>query len=232
MDHDATHEHAEETDDEVIRAVEAIVMVSMQPVPPDLMAQLLERPMSEIEDACEQLAERYDRHRHGIELVRVAGGYRVQTRGDLVSYVERFVLSEQRARLSGAALETLAIIAYKQPISRAQIASIRGVDPDGVLRTLTARGYVDEIGRDSGPGQAILYGTSEMFLERLGLDSVDDLPPIAEFVPGAEVVEALEAGLSIAPSDIAPADIAASDLPAPDSASPDIARPDDAPAGG
>lgn len=192
-------------DDEVIRAVEAIVMVSMQPVPPDLMAQLLERPVSEIEDACEILAQRYDLHRHGIELARVAGGYRIQTRGDLVSYVERFVLSEQRSRLSGAALETLAIIAYKQPISRAQIASIRGVDPDGVLRTLTARGYVDEIGRDSGPGQAILYGTSSMFLERLGLDSIDDLPPIAEFVPGAEVVEALETGLSIAPPDDAPA---------------------------
>src|SRR5690606_32683532 len=114
---------------------------------------------------------------------------------DATPYVERFLLNDQHARLSGAALETLAIVAYKQPISRAQIASIRGVDPDGVLRTLVARGYVDEIGRDPGPGQAILFGTTPTFLEKLGLDSLDDLPPIAEFIPGADVVEALEHGL-------------------------------------
>jgi segregation and condensation protein B len=91
----------------------------------------------------------------------------------------------------------LAIVAYKQPISRAQIASIRGVDPDGVLRTLQGRGYIDAVGRDAGPGQAVLYGTTRAFLEKLGLDSVDDLPPIAEFIPGADVVEALEAGLRV-----------------------------------
>ena len=99
--------------------------------------------------------------------------------------------------MSGAALETLAIVAYKQPISRAQIASIRGVDPDGVLRTLQARGYITEVGRDTGPGQAILFGTTPSFLEKLGLDSLADLPPIAEFVPGADVVEALEHGLRV-----------------------------------
>ena len=99
--------------------------------------------------------------------------------------------------MSGAALETLAIIAYKQPLSRAQIASIRGVDPDGVLRTLQARGYVAEVARDSGPGQAILYGTTPAFLEKLGLASLRDLPPIVEFVPGAYVVEALEQGLRV-----------------------------------
>ena len=97
--------------------------------------------------------------------------------------------------MSGAALETLAIVAYKQPISRAQIASIRGVDPDGVLRTLQGRGYIDAVGHDPGPGQAVLYGTTPTFLEKLGLDRVEDLPPIAEFIPGADVVEALEAGL-------------------------------------
>ena len=101
--------------------------------------------------------------------------------------------------MSGAALETLAIIAYKKPISRLQVASIRGVDPDGVIRTLQARGYVTEVGRDAGPGQAILYGTTPSFLEKLGLDTLADLPPIAEFVPGAEVVEALEQGLRIDP---------------------------------
>ena len=99
--------------------------------------------------------------------------------------------------MSGAALETLAIVAYKQPISRAQVASIRGVDPDGVLRTLQARGYITEVGRDTGPGQAVLFGTTPSFLEKLGLDSLADLPPIAEFVPGADVVEALEHGLRV-----------------------------------
>ena len=129
----------------------------------------------------------------------MAGGYRYQTHPDLSPYVERFLLDGQRARMSGAALETLAIIAYKQPLSRAQIASIRGVDPDGVIRTLQARGYVTEVGRDSGPGQAILFGTTPAFLEKLGVNSIADLPPIAEFVPGAEVVEALEHGLRIDP---------------------------------
>jgi segregation and condensation protein B len=108
--------------------------------------------------------------------------------------------------MSAAALETLAIVAYKQPLSRAQIASIRGVDPDGVLRTLQARGYVTEVARDPGPGQAILYGTTASFLEKLGLNSLADLPSIAEFVPGADVVEALEHGLRIdAPAPDAPA---------------------------
>ena len=133
----------------------------------------------------------------GFQLVRVAGGYRFQTHPELTPYVERFVLHDQRARLSGAALETLAIVAYKQPISRAQIASIRGVDPDGVLRTLQGRGYIDAVGRDPGPGQAVLYGTTASFLEKLGLDSVEDLPPIADFIPDADVVEALEAGLRV-----------------------------------
>jgi segregation and condensation protein B len=177
-------------------AIEAILLVAHEPVTPELMAQLLEHPLSRIEQVCEELAQRYTTAGHGFELVKVAGGYRYQTRSDFSPYVERFLLNEQRARLSGAALETLAIVAYKQPISRAQIASIRGVDPDGVLRTLMARGYVDEVGRDQGPGQAVLFGTTPVFLEKLGLDSLDDLPAIAEFIPGADVVEALDAGLS------------------------------------
>jgi segregation and condensation protein B len=177
-------------------AIEAILLVAHEPVAPALMAQLLEQPVMRVEQVCEELAGRYTAAGHGFELVKVAGGYRYQTRAELSPYVERFLLNEQRARLSGAALETLAIVAYKQPISRAQIASIRGVDPDGVLRTLMARGYVDEVGRDNGPGQAVLFGTTSLFLDKLGLDSVDDLPAIAEFIPGADVVEALDAGLS------------------------------------
>jgi segregation and condensation protein B len=186
-----------EAADERLRAIEAIVLVAHDPVPPDLLAQLLECSVGDVEAACELLAAGYRGQRRGFELVRVAGGYRYQTAADQIAYVERFLLSDQRARLTAAALETLAIIAYKQPISRAQIAAIRGVDPDGVLRTLQARGYVDAVGRDPGPGQAVLFGTTAAFLERLGLDTTADLPPIAEFIPGADVVEALEAGLRV-----------------------------------
>jgi segregation and condensation protein B len=186
-------------DHELTRAIEAMVMVASEPVEPRLLAELLEIAVDRVEALCASLAVAYDEAGHGFELVRVAGGYRYQSRADLAPYVERFILEGQSARLSGAALETLAIVAYKQPLSRAQIASIRGVDPDAVLRTLQARGYVDQVGRDPGPGQAVLWGTTTTFLEKLGLDSVADLPPIAEFVPGADVVEILEAGLRLPP---------------------------------
>ena len=132
----------------------------------------------------------------------VAGGYRFQTHPDLTPYVERFVLHDQRARLSGAALETLAIVAYKQPISRAQIASIRGVDPDGVLRTLQGRGYIDVAGRDPGPGQAVLYGTT-LAVPREAR-ARQHRRPAADRRPHPRtpsVVEALEAGLRITPTD-------------------------------
>lgn len=180
---------------EHLRAIEAIVMVAYDPVPPELLAQLLERSVTDVERWCHELAAGYEADERGFQLVRVAGGYRFRTHPDLSPYVERFLLHDHRARLSAAALETLAIVAYKQPISRGQIASIRGVDPDGVLRTLQGRGLIEGVGRDLGPGQAVLYGTTTSFLEQLGMDSVDDLPPIADFIPGAEVVEALEAGL-------------------------------------
>ena len=184
-------------DGELVRAIEAIVLVATEPVEPAMLAQLLEQPVKVVEEVCARLAAAYDEAGHGFQLVRIAGGYRYQTHPDVAPYVERFILDGQRARLSGAALETLAIVAYKQPISRAQIASIRGVDPDAVLRTLQMRGYIDQIGRDPGPGQAVLWGTTGQFLEKLGLDSVNDLPPLAGFVPGAEVVEALEHGLRV-----------------------------------
>ncbi len=198
-DQASTPAAAGQLDAETVRAIEAIVLVAVEPVPSEMLAQLLEQPVAVIDQLCERLAAAYDEAGHGFQLARVAGGWRYQTHADLSPYVERFLLDGQRARMSGAALETLAIIAYKQPLSRAQIASIRGVDPDGVIRTLQARGYVTEVGRDSGPGQAILFGTTPSFLEKLGLNALTDLPPIAEFVPGADVVEALEQGLRIDP---------------------------------
>jgi segregation and condensation protein B len=174
------------------RAVEAILMVAQEPVDPHLLAQLLEVAPAVVEATVTELQRGYEEQGRGFELVKVAGGYRFQSAGDLAAYVERFALEGQSARLSNAALETLAIVAYKQPLSRAQVAAIRGVNVDGVMRTLQQRGYIEEVGRDHGPGQATLFGTSREFLERMGLDTLDDLPPIAELFPAAEVLEALE----------------------------------------
>lgn len=181
------------------RVIEGVLMVAIEPVPVELLAQLLETPVAGVEAIIAELKAGYVEQGRGFELVKVAGGYRFQSHPDVSPYVERFVLDGQRARLSAAALETLAIIAYKQPISRLQIASIRGVDPDAVLRTLQGRGYIEQRGRDDGPGQAVLWGTTPLFLEKLGINSVDELPPLAEFVPDAEIVEALEATLRITP---------------------------------
>ncbi|MDQ6839169.1 MAG: SMC-Scp complex subunit ScpB, partial [Actinomycetota bacterium] len=133
---------------EAQRAIEAIVMVSDVPVEPGILAQLLEISPSRVEELCASLALEYANSDRGFTLARVAGGYRFQSHQDLAPYVERFVLEGQSARLSMAALETLAIVAYKQPVSRAQVAAIRGVNADGVLRTLVQRGFVGEIGRD------------------------------------------------------------------------------------
>ena len=180
---------------EAKRALEALILVADQPVEPQLLAQLLEVSQERVEELAAELAAAYVEQERGFVLARVAGGYRFQSAPDLAPYVERFVLEGQSSRLSAAALETLAIVAYKQPLSRAQVSAIRGVDVDGVMRTLQQRGYITEVGRDPGPGQPILYGTTATFLEKLGLDSLDDLPPLGDFVPAPEVAEALEAGL-------------------------------------
>jgi segregation and condensation protein B len=181
---------------EEMRAIEAIVMQAGDPIEPHLLAQLVEVSPARVEEMCRELAAAYDAEDRGFVLVRVAGGYRFQSHPDLAPYVERFVLEGQSARLSAAALETMAIVAYKQPVSRAQVSAIRGVNADAVMRTLQQRGYIDEVARDPGPGQAVLYGTTTSFLERLGLDSVDDLPALGEFVPGPDVMEAIERGLT------------------------------------
>lgn len=181
--------------DELRRAVEAVLMVAELPVEPGLLAQLLEVPPARVAELCDALAQSYQSERRGFVLAKVAGGYRFQSHPDMAPYIERFVLEGQSARLSAAAMETLAIVAYKQPVSRAQVAAIRGVNADGALRTLAQRGYIAEVGRDPGPGQAVLYGTTPLLLEKLGLDKIEDLPPLGDFVPGAEVMDALEQGL-------------------------------------
>ena len=183
------------------RAIEAIVLVATDPMPDHLLAQVLELSVPAVRRLCGELADSYRAEDRGFQFVEVAGGWRYQTHPEMAAYIERYVLEGQTARLSSAALETLSIVAYKQPLSRAQMSAIRGVNVDGVLRTLVQKGYVAEIGRDVGPGQATLFGTTELFLERLGLASLDDLPPLGEFVPDASVVEALEMTLRVAPEE-------------------------------
>jgi segregation and condensation protein B len=180
---------------EVRQALEALLLVAEDPIPSQLLAQLLEVAVDRVEALCAELAAEYEAEGRGFVVSRAAGGYRLASAPAVSAYVERFVLEGQSARLSAAALETLAIVAYKQPISRGQVAAIRGVNVDGVLRTLQARGHIAEVGRDPGPGQAVLFGTTPAFLEALGLDTLEELPPLGEFVPAPEVVEALESGL-------------------------------------
>ena len=188
-------EPADELPQQLTAAIEAVLMVAERPVEPRVLARLVETSTETVERACRELDDEYRSRGAGFTLVRVAGGYRFQSHPEQAAYVERFVVEGQTTRLSAAALETLAIVAYKQPISRAQVAAIRGVSVDAVVRTLTQRGYIDEVSRDAGPGQAILYGTTPLFLEKMGLDSINDLPDLGDFVPGPDVVEALEDGL-------------------------------------
>ena len=182
-------------DVEARAAIEAVVLAATEPVPPAVLAQLVELPTARVEELCDELAAEYAREGRGFQLARVAGGYRFQTHPDAHAYVERFVLEGQTARLSGPALETLAIVAYKQPIARAQISAIRGVNVDATLKTLVARGYIEESGHEHSPGNPTLFSTTRTFLERLGLDSLEQLPALADFVPEAGLVEALERGL-------------------------------------
>ena len=193
--HDLVDVEASAVPAEVAAALEAIVMVATDPVAPTVLAQLLEVSVSTVDSLYESLAQSYAEEQRGFTIARVAGGYRYQTAEAQAPYVERFVMEGQTTRLSTAALETLAIVAYKQPVSRAQIASIRGVNVDGVTRTLHQRGYIQELGRDPGPGNATMYGTTSLFLEQLGMDSLDDLPNLSELVPDVDVVETLEAVL-------------------------------------
>jgi segregation and condensation protein B len=163
-------------------AIEAILMVIEEPVRVIDLAQTLAVPTAEITQIVLDLQADYDRTGRGFELREVAGGWRIFSRGDYAPVVERFVIGGQQARLTQAALETLAVVAYRQPISRARVGAVRGVNVDGVMRTLTARGLVEEIGSDGDSG-AFLYRTTSMFLERLGLKSLDDLPPLAPYLP-------------------------------------------------
>ena len=181
--------------EELLAALEAVLFIADEPVATSDLAVLFELPAGELEDLLFELRRVLGERTRGIVLRQVAGGWGLATHPDAAPYLKRFVGEQRSGRLIQAALETLGIVAYRQPISRAQISEIRGVSSDGVLRTLVLRGMLEEVGRDPGPGQAILYGTTDLFLERLGLNSLEDLPPLADFMPGPAEVERMESGL-------------------------------------
>jgi segregation and condensation protein B len=169
-------------------ALEAILLVVDEPVADIVLAQVLERPREEVVAALAELSAAYTAEGRGFDLRRAAGGWRLYTRDEYAQYVEQFVLDGQQARLTQAALETLAVVAYKQPVTRSRISAIRGVAVDGVIRTLLTRGMIEECGAEPDTG-AHLYRTTTLFLEKLGLDSIDELPPLAPLLPDLDSLD-------------------------------------------
>jgi segregation and condensation protein B len=172
--------------------IEAMLFVAEDPIPASEMAEVLEQPLAAVNDELAAYAASLQQEERGLVLRELGGGWRLFTHPDAREYLERFAATDRVARLSKAALETLAVVAYRQPVSRGQVAEIRGVDSERALRTLERRGLISEIGTAPGPGQAFLYGTTPLFLEKLGLRALDELPPLADHIPPADVVDALE----------------------------------------
>lgn len=171
-------------------ALEAVLMVIDEPAPLARLASVLSLSAERTAELLAELQRDYADAR-GFELREVAGGWRVFSKRDFAPYVSRFVLDGQTARLTQAALETLAVIAYRQPVARARIAAIRGVNVDSVVRTLTLRGLVEEAATDPETG-AVLYRTTSYFLERLGIDSISELPQLSPHLPGLDQLDQFE----------------------------------------
>lgn len=173
-------------------ALEAILFVTETPIPSSELGELLEMSPEAIETELAALAHALDARGSGLAVRNVAGGWRLYTRPEAYPYLERFAAGPTARKLSAAALEVLSVVAYRQPVSRGQIAEIRGVDSDSSIRSLERLGLIEEAGRLQTPGNPAVYRTSPVFLEKLGLNSLDELPPLAEHVPPASVVEVLE----------------------------------------
>lgn len=171
-------------------AVEAVLMVLDQPVPTLALASALERPVEDVEETLAELEREYAAAHRGFTIRNVGGGWRIYSRSEYAPVVEKFLLDGQQARLTQAALETLAVIAYRQPVARSRVSAVRGVNVDGVVRTLLSRGMICEVGHDEVTG-AVLYGTTDYFLERLGMASLEELPALAPFLPEADVLDDL-----------------------------------------
>ncbi len=170
-------------------ALEALLLLAAEPMSPTVLAQAVGVPEAAVTEALVELAAFYDETGRGFELRELGGGWRYYTRDEYADLVTAYVLEGQQSKLSAAGLETLAVIAYQQPISRGRIAAVRGVNVDGVIRTLLARGLIEEAGHDAESG-AVLFATTSYFLERMGLRSLDELPPLAPHLPEVEELEA------------------------------------------
>lgn len=177
-------------------AVEALLFVSDEPVSAARLARVLEAAPGEVESMLADLAEEYREQERGFQLREVAGGWRLYTHPAHHDVIEAYVLSWDTRRLSQAALEALAVIAYHQPVTRAGVNAVRGVNSEGVVASLIEKGLVREVGRDKNQGNAILYGTTRTFLEKFGLKDIADLPPLAEFAPDSETERAIRDRLS------------------------------------
>lgn len=173
-------------DDALLQALEAILFVSDEPLTAAVLAQALGAERREVERGCEDLARRLEERGSGVVLRNIAGGWQLSTHPDVAPLVEQFVLSSRHARMTKASLETLAIVAYKQPVTRHQVSAIRGVNADGVLNSLMDRGLIQEVGREDVPGRPMLYGTTPEFLERLGLPSLSAMPSLAPLLDDAD----------------------------------------------
>lgn len=163
-------------------ALEALLLLADEPMTVVSLAQATRCTVDEVEDVIRALSADYTEAGRGFDLREVAGGWRYYTRAECSPLVERWVLDGQQAKLTQAALETLAVIAYRQPVSRGRVSGVRGVNVDGVIRTLLTRGLIEEAGHEP-ESNAILYRTTTLFLERLGISSLEDLPPVAEHLP-------------------------------------------------
>jgi segregation and condensation protein B len=186
---------AEALDDVQLRgAIEAILLIVDEPAGATVLASVLAVPEARVLATLDELRRDYAQSGRGFDLREIAGGWRLYTREEFAPYVERFVLDGQQARLTQAALETLAVVAYRQPVSRTRVSAVRGVNVDGVMRTLVSRGLVEEAGSEESG--AVLYRTTDYFLERLGLRNLDELPNLANFLPESTTIEDLEGELS------------------------------------
>jgi segregation and condensation protein B len=173
------------------QCLEAILLVVEEPVADVVLAQITERPRDEVVQTLLELSAEYTEQQRGFDLRQVAGGWRLYTRAACAPLVEKFVLDGQQAKLSQPALETLAVVAYRQPVSRSRISAVRGVNCDGVMRTLLTRGLIEEAGTDADSG-AILYRTTLLFLEKMGMRTLDELPELAPLLPSVESMEESE----------------------------------------
>lgn len=204
-------------------SLEAILMIADEPLPAVMLASAIGHPTDTVVDALVDLAGEYTEQGRGFELREVAGGWRFYTRDEYADAVAAFVLDGQQAKLSQAALETLAVVAYRQPISRSRISAIRGVNVDGVVRTLVTRGLIEDRGSDATSG-ATLYGTTPYFLERMGLGSLEELPPLAPLLPE---LDDLDSELERVAGEVAETEVAETEEPVEDAGASETAAEDE-----